>query len=233
MVTFDQSTDESWGERLLPHQQGSRYHDSQQLQHGCRRCRWVVSASSRSGSTQGAAQDHAGLPLGLLIMEPSRSHSSAVPGASPACSHPHAAPRSCLFTCCVSPLRLSPAAQERSDEHVLTQSALLLDRNLTLSPRCDRVIEEENFLSQDRLPASYTPGPGSPAAASDVLSRRESNNPKTIFRAQFCRFIVFSVQQAVVFKAKYNLTPGEKLDTKQQKPLTGAKASKGLGTGSA
>lgn len=123
MVTFDQSTDESWGERLLPHQQGSRYHDSQQLQHGCRRCRWVVSASSRSGSTQGAAQDHAGLPLGLLIMEPSRSHSSAVPGASPACSHPHAAPRSCLFTCCVSPLRLSPAAQERSDEHVLTQSA--------------------------------------------------------------------------------------------------------------
>lgn len=71
------------------------------------------------------------------------------------------------------------------------------------------------------------------AAASDVLSRRESNNPKTIFRAQFCRFIVFSVQQAVVFKAKYNLTPGEKLDTKQQKPLTGAKASKGLGTGSA
>lgn len=60
---------------------------------------------------------------------------------------------------------------------------MLLDRNLTLSPRCDRVIEEENFLSQDRLPASYTPGPGSPvrlpqaAPAADRAGRRHLRQP--------------------------------------------------------
>lgn len=138
MLMFEQIMDESWGEKRFPHQQDSRYQPSQQLQHSRRRCRRVISASTRSGGTQGPAQKPPVLPLGLpssYWATPRGPHAAiaaqrwepVLPAAAPLTPLPRAAP----LLAAHPHASLSQHLGNAQDENVLITRALVWPNHCT------------------------------------------------------------------------------------------------------